>query len=336
MRENFGFNISTEFNKFLVTQIGTDSEWKQLISHYGCYNQEIRHGFWQDWQNIIQELPFCPVDSTVVTNNSAITVCSGNVDILNSLSIISGNLKLLRPWRKGPYSLFGIEIDSEWRSDIKWNRLFSHIKPLTNLRVLDVGTGNGYHLWRMLGAGAKVAIGLEPTILSFVQFLAVLRLMGVHPLWIFPTTLESFDRKPMFDTVFSMGVLYHRRHPLSHIQELVECLRPGGELVLETLVIPGDSMMCLVPADRYAGMRNVWFLPSVSLLLIWLNRLGLVNPRLVSCEPTTPEEQRQTDWLGDKPSLVDVLDSADMTRTIEGYPAPLRAIFLAEKSMSSG
>ncbi|PMC22346.1 tRNA 5-methoxyuridine(34)/uridine 5-oxyacetic acid(34) synthase CmoB, partial [Klebsiella aerogenes] len=44
-----------------------------------------------------------------------------------------------------------------------------------------------------------------------------------------------------------MGVLYHRRSPLDHLWQLKDQLAPGGELVLETLVIEGDENTVLVP-----------------------------------------------------------------------------------------
>ena len=56
-----------------------------------------------------------------------------------------------------------------------------------------------------------------------------------------------------------MGVLYHRRSPIDHLLELKGCLQTGGELVLETLVIDGGLGEVLVPENRYAKMRNVWF-----------------------------------------------------------------------------
>jgi tRNA (mo5U34)-methyltransferase len=210
--------------------------------------------------------------------------------------------------------------------------LKDHIADLDGRVVLDVGTGSGYHLWRMLGAGAKLALGIEPTLAFIAQFHAVAYLLANQQATILPVTLEQLDRAPLFDTVFSMGVLYHRRDPLGHLRELSECLRPGGELVLETLVIDGDGQQVLTPYDRYAAMRNIWFIPSVPLLMIWLKRLGYDNIRLVNQEPTSLEEQRATRWTDFRQSLVDFLDPDDLSKTVEGYPAPLRAIVLANKT----
>jgi tRNA (mo5U34)-methyltransferase len=132
-----------------------------------------------------------------------------------------------------------------------------------------------------------------------------------------------------FDTVFSMGVFYHRRAPMDHLRELKDCLRPGGQLVLETLVIEGELGEVLVPEGRYAKMRNVWFLPSPDTMLSWLRKCGFANQRMVDFTPTTVEEQRPTEWMTFE-SLPDFLDPADHSRTIEGHPGPIRAVFLAE------
>lgn len=328
MTTNTNYSLNSYFSKFIKTQFNEDSEWLQWLENLILFN-DIQHGNWPIYHELISHIPEIKQNRVVDLNKPSI-YASYFID-KNESDKISSLLNSLKPWRKGPYEICGINIDTEWRSDLKWDRLFPHIQSLENRRVLDVGTGSGYHLWRMLGAGARVAVGVEPTIHSVAQFLTISAFMGQHAIWVVPTTLESLERKPLFDTVFSMGVLYHRRNPLSHLKELAECLRTEGELVLETLVAAGDETTCLIPVDRYAGMRNVWFIPSVPQLLIWLKRVGFRNARLVSCAPTTPEEQRCTEWLGDKPSLIDVLDPLDPTRTIEGYPAPVRAIVLAEK-----
>ena len=132
------------------------------------------------------------------------------------------------------------------------------------------------------------------------------------------------------DTVFSMGVLYHRRSPFEHLGELLDALRRGGELVLETLVVEGDAERVLVPADRYAMMRNVWFIPSPAAMLGWLRRAGFREARLVDVAATTTQEQRRTPWMRFE-SLADFLDPADPRLTREGYPAPLRAVFIASR-----
>jgi tRNA (mo5U34)-methyltransferase len=239
-------------------------------------------------------------------------------------------LRGLMPWRKGPYRLHGVDIDTEWRSDWKWQRLAGHIESLSGRRVLDVGCGNGYHGWRMLGAGAELVIGIDPSPLFIMQYSAVKHFAGDHPLYVLPMGIDDVPaRLQAFDSVFSMGVLYHRRSPVDHLLQLKDCLRPGGELVLETLVIDGDENQVLLPHGRYAKMRNVWFIPSHRAILLWLQRCGFVNLKLVDVCRTSIEEQRRSEWMQFE-SLADFLDPSDHSKTIEGYPAPTRAVFTAQ------
>ena len=306
----------------------------QWLTEHATRFDDINHGHWEEWSQIVAQLPAIPAERVVTLDQPVVAVRASDVeseDRKAARESLERQLRQLSPWRKGPFSLYDVFIDTEWRSDFKWLRLQSHISPLKGKRILDVGTGSGYHLWRMLGDGAAFAVGVEPTLSFVAQFYAVAHLLGERRALIIPTTLENLSRAPLFDTVFSMGVLYHRRSPLGHLQELAECLKPGGELVLETLVIEGDAQQVLTPYDRYAGMRNVWFIPSVPLLSVWLMRLGFESIRLVNQESTSLDEQRATDWTDFKPSLADFLDPEDRSKTIEGYPAPLRAILVAKK-----
>jgi tRNA (mo5U34)-methyltransferase len=287
------------------------------------------HGDWPRWQQLVQCLPDWVPDSIDLHN--AVRVGSlQQIDAAQRAALIDV-LMQLHPWRKGPYSLYGVEIDTEWRSDWKWDRVLPHITPLYNRWVLDVGCGNGYHCWRMLGEGAQRVIGIDPTLLSVLQFQAIKKLHGDAPIDVLPLGLEQLPSAlQLFDTVFSMGVLYHRRSPFDHLLELRDCLRPGGELVLETLVIEGDERQVLVPGPRYAQMRNVWFIPSPDALCGWLGRCGFRNVRVVDVTPTTRQEQRSTEWMRFH-SLADFLDPLDASRTLEGYPAPVRAVLIAGK-----
>jgi len=243
-------------------------------------------------------------------------------------------LMTFQPWRKGPWNFFGIEIDTEWRSNWKWERIQQAISPLKDRLVLDIGSGNGYYSYRMATEDAKLALGTDPYLLYVMQsFIARRYLPQNHPAWVIPFGIEQLPPSlPVFDTVFSMGVLYHRRSPLDHLLELRAMLRPGGELVLETLVVDGPEGHCLLPRGRYAKMRNTWFIPSCLTLERWLERCGFKSIRLADVSETTAAEQRSTDWMTFD-SLETFLDPTDPSKTIEGYPGPKRALFVAEVQM---
>lgn len=238
-------------------------------------------------------------------------------------------LMQLAPWRKGPFDVGGVHIDAEWRSDLKWRRVEGVIRPLEGRRVLDVGCGNGYHALRMADAGAAAVLGIDPTLLYVMQFLAVIAHRQQPPVAVLPLRLEELPGScRAFDTTFSMGVLYHQRSPLEHLRQLRATLRPGGQLVLETIFIPGEESYACTPADRYARMKNVWLLPTLAELTTWLRRSGFGDVEIVDTAATTVEEQRSTEWMTFD-SLADALDPEDPTRTVEGWPAPRRVVAIA-------
>lgn len=232
------------------------------------------------------------------------------------------------PWRKGPLVLGGQAIETEWRSDWKWDRVAPHI-DLSAARVLDVGAGNGYFGWRMLAHGADLVLGCDPTPLFALQHAVIRHFTGPAAHALVAMRLEDLPAGLSgFDAVFSMGVLYHRRDPGLHLAQLRRRLRPGGLLVLETLVLPDAVPAVLEPVGRYAGMRNVHALPSLPTLLQWLDQAGFSNSRCVDVTITTAEEQHRSEWMPFH-SLSDALDPADPERTIEGLPRPRRAMLLA-------
>jgi tRNA (mo5U34)-methyltransferase len=236
-----------------------------------------------------------------------------------------------QPWRKGPFDIFGIEVDSEWRSDLKWNRFKDVVAPLAGRRILDVGSSCGYYLFRMAAYRPRLALGIEPYAPFYCQYLLLQHLIGHPDVYCLPVKLEELPAiENYFDTLFHMGVLYHQRSPLDALKQLAGLLRSGGELVLETLIIDGEEETALSPGGRYAKMNNVFFLPTVRCLTGWLVRAGFVNIRCIDKTWTTSQEQRKTDWIRTE-TLSDFLDPADPRRTVEGYPAPLRAVLLAER-----
>ncbi len=316
-------------NFYQLIAKGPLSHWLETLpAQIAAWQRESLHGHFKNWDRSVEYLPSLKPET---------------LDLLHSVSADSGHLsarqregieKLLRnlmPWRKGPYSLYGVNIDTEWRSDWKWDRVLPHISSLAGRTVLDVGCGSGYHMWRMLGAGANLVVGIDPMQLFLCQFEAVRKLLGndqrAHLL---PLGIEQLPELKAFDTVFSMGVLYHRRSPLDHLFQLKNQLVSGGELVLETLVVEGDDLQVLVPGERYAQMRNVYFIPSTGALKNWLEKCGFVDVRVADYSVTSTDEQRRTSWMTSE-SLAEFLDPTDPTKTVEGYPAPLRAVLVATK-----
>lgn len=280
------------------------------------------------WQSAIDSFPKI-TPSVIDLNKNAIQIGAENDCSDKERLELRKQLMKLHPWRKGPYNLFGNYIDTEWRSDWKWDRLKNDISSLKNKNVLDVGCGNGYHSWRILGEGAKSVIGIDPFLLSLYQFSAIKHFVGKKQIWLLPFKMEQFPQSTRyFDTVFSMGVLYHRRSPFDHLIELRDSLQNGGELILETLIIDGKAGEVLVPDKRYAKMRNVWFIPSTLTLELWLKKIGFKNIRFIDVTKTTFNEQRKTEWMIFE-SLSDFLDPQNPELTIEGYTAPKRAIFIS-------
>jgi tRNA (mo5U34)-methyltransferase len=281
------------------------------------------HGDLPRWQAAIDCLPAVRTGARLDQGTPALG------EAIEDGGNLAGLLMELHPWRKGPLQLGGVTIDTEWRSDWKWERVAPHI-DLGGHRVLDIGCGNGYFGLRMLGAGAELVVGIDPTLLFVMQSFACRHFSGDLPNYVLPLGIEDLPAGPAgFDTVFSMGVLYHRKDPTEHLRRIRGLLKSGGVMVLETLVLPGRGRDdVLVPEGRYARMRNVWAVPGTGRLESWARESGFEKIAVVDVKPTTVFEQRATKWMRFE-SLEQALDPDNPSRTIEGHPAPVRAILLA-------
>ncbi|MEP1384987.1 MAG: tRNA 5-methoxyuridine(34)/uridine 5-oxyacetic acid(34) synthase CmoB [Paraglaciecola sp.] len=305
------------------------SHWLEVLpAQIATWQKEQLHGDFNKWVKLLNKLPKTEV-STINIKDAVQFGVASDVDEYTQKQF-SGLLKQFMPWRKGPFNIHGVHLDTEWRSDWKWDRVQPHIQSLKDKYVLDVGCGSGYHMWRMLGENAQMVVGADPSQLFLMQFQALKHFNPDSRIHLMPVGVEQLPELNAFDTVFSMGVLYHRRSPIDFLYQLKNQLKKGGELVLETLVVEGDARTVFMPGDRYAQMRNVWYLPSTAALTLWLQRVGFTNIRVVDVAATTIEEQRATEWM-DTQSLVDFLDPDDHSKTIEGYPAPVRAVLIANK-----
>jgi tRNA (mo5U34)-methyltransferase len=333
-------NSTIDFS-YLINEIsiGALSSWATILPEQ--IEEAMSEKRWGDlpaWEEAIRNFPQI-TPSRMDLKNGVLIGNPGDCDE-KIRSLLKKQLMGLHPWRKGPFDLHGLHIDAEWRSDWKWDRVLPHISSLKERLVLDVGCGNGYHCLRMLGAGAKRVIGIDPSVKFIYQFYAIKHFInqlpqlkvdpGRYPVDVLPVGIESMPSQlKAFDTVFSMGVLYHRRSPINHLAQLQNLLRSGGQVVLETLIINGGPGDELIPKGRYAKMANVWSLPSAETILSWMERCQFKNCRVVDITTTSANEQRSTDWMQFE-SLENFLDQNNRKLTIEGHPAPLRAIFVAE------
>ena len=279
-----------------------------------------RHGDMPRWQAALDALPAVETGRHI---DDGVLVAGKPAEDPEALA---ETLKQLIPWRKGPLNLGGVAIDTEWRSDWKWNRIVPHVS-LKGKRVLDIGAGNGYFGWRMLADGAAQVVGCDPTLIFYMQHCAIEHFAGESNHLLFPLKFEQIPARADFDTVFSMGVLYHRKNPHEHLQRIRDHLARNGQAVIETLIIPGGGDDELDPPDRYANMRNVHHLPTETRLLRWMEEADFGHTEIIDVTATTVEEQRSTDWMPYQ-SLANAL-SNDGQHTIEGHPPPLRAMVIA-------
>lgn len=291
--------------------LGLDSWRPQLEPLLRERLQDTAHGDFARWRQTLEALRNVPLSDTQTVRELLLT---------------------LAPWRKGPFEVAGVTIDSEWCSNLKWNRLKDSIAPLEDRAVLDVGCGNGYYALQMHDAGARVVIGVEPMLLYVMQYFAIEPFFRPQAVFVLPLRLHELPPSPgRFDTTFSMGVLYHQRSPIDHLRQLKRTLRPGGQLVLETLFVPGEESFACTPTDRYARMRNVWLLPTITELGTWLSRSGFRDIDVIDKTMTTSDEQRSTQWMTFA-SLREGLNPDDPQQTVEGWPAPRRVLLLANAS----
>jgi len=289
---------------------------------------------WLQWKNIIPMRKALANIQQLDTNNISIDIDNDWVTAISEISqeqkqFLNENLQALIPWRKGPFNLCNIKIDSEWQSNLKYNLLEKHFN-LKNKIVADVGCNNGYYMFRMLSQNPKRVVGFDPSAVFKTQFDIVnhfiqsdikYELLGVEH-------LEFYEHK--FDFIFMLGVLYHRSDPIASLKSLNRSLNSGGEIIVDSFMIDGEDEVCLVPKERYAMIPNIYFIPTVNCFKNWLHRAGFIDIELIEITKTDDKEQRATPWTFEL-SLDNFLDPKDKNKTIEGYPAPKRAYLKARK-----
>jgi tRNA (mo5U34)-methyltransferase len=312
---------------------------KQFLKDFEPYGPQLHNAAQSVWQRrdaraqalhrLIQNLP-AKRPTALTLDRDRITIGRPSDLSRDQQDRLKEVLLGLKPWRKGPFDFFGIQVESEWNSALKWRRVAPHIAPLADRKVLDVGSSNGYYLFRMAAHKPRLVLGIEPYAAYYYQFLALQHFLHLPAIYCLHLKLEDLTGiTTWFDTLFCMGILYHKRSPLDTLAQLKSKLTPGGQLILETLIIKGDGDTALFPRNRYARMRNVYFIPTIGCLQNWMARCGFGHIRCVDVTPTTLDEQRKTPWI-DSDSLDTFLDPRDNGLTLEGYPAPVRAVVIAD------
>lgn len=318
-------------------------DWLGDICKFFTYEKLAKkHGEFKQWQGLVSAAKQFGFADSFDLKSSSVKFHKNNLSQNQQIGLKKILLKFA-PWRKGAFDFFGVFVDSEWQSNLKFSRLEPHL-DLRGKKVLDVGCSNGYYSWRSLGLDADLVVGIDPSLLFFSQFLLLknsLQKLTFLPnsdskfaieqrIFNIPIGLEDMPKElEVFDLVFSMGVLYHRQSPMEHLDLLHKKLKKGGQLFLETLIIEGDSTSVLVPENEYAGMQNVWFLPSVDALKLWLKKIGFKNIEILDISQTSTEEQRSTEFMQGQ-SLKDFLNK-DLSATKENLPPPKRSLLLCEK-----
>ncbi len=275
---------------------------------------------WLTWKNIaplraaLESLEDVPCDVEL----GDVVKISGKFDEQKIYEVA----KKLMPWRKGPFQIGETFIDSEWKSYVKYNLLRPHF-DLKDKRVADIGCNNGYYMFRMQEDNPKLLVGFDPSPLYMTQFdfinhfvksEIVYELLGVEH-------LEFYEEK--FDTIFCLGVLYHRSDPVAMLKSLYKGLDKHGEVILDTFYIDGDEEMALCPESSYSKIPNIYFVPTIKALKNWCMRAGFSSFEVLETSVTDESEQRKTEWIEGQ-SLEDFLDPNDSLKTVEGYPAPQR------------
>jgi tRNA (mo5U34)-methyltransferase len=265
-------------------------------------------------------------------SGDAVTIGAANERTEEERKSIRDDLQAFMPWRKGPFSIFGIGVDAEWRSERKWRRLLPVLPDLKDKIVADIGCNNGYYMFRMAPYGPKLVLGLEPTLQHYYCFKALNGMAGLPNLDIDLLGVEHLPLFPAcFDVIFLMGIIYHRPSPIDVLRDVYTALQPGGTLILESQAIPGSEPVALFPRKTYAKVPGTYFVPTGVCLRNWMERAGFAGVEIFCSHPMSEAEQRRTDWMVFE-SYRDFLDPGNPAMTVEGYPAPHRVFLIGRKS----
>ncbi|HEC1873679.1 TPA: tRNA 5-methoxyuridine(34)/uridine 5-oxyacetic acid(34) synthase CmoB [Campylobacter jejuni] len=232
-------------------------------------------------------------------------------------------VKELKPWRKGPFKIDNLFIDTEWQSFIKFNILKPFMDEISQKCVADIGCNNGYYMFKMLEFNPVKLIGFDPSIKYRLQF-ELMNTLAKTPIKYELLGVEDLPNYGLkFDVIFCLGVIYHRSDPIKMLKDLKAGLNKNGVVFLDTMYIEDEREIALVPNKTYSKIPNIYFVPSISALKNWCERAGFKEFEVLATKKTDENEQRKTEWI-DSFSLENFLDPKDKNLTIEGYEAPKR------------
>ena len=287
------------------------------------------HGNHYKWIKILKSLPNI---STSYLNYSNSSIIIGKKNEINDAQTKTLEKELLKlsPWRKGPFNIFGLEIDSEWRSEKKWQRIQSYLPNINGMRIADIGCSNGYYSFKLLELQPDLIVGMDKTALYIIQFLALKAYVKqIQELIVLPCSSEEFNfNKINFDLILSMGVLYHSKNPSTHLNSLRYLLKKNGYIILETIVSNKSANIDIKKNQTYAGMKNVRTIFTKKNLNDLMIFHGFKNIEIINDSFTDSNEQRSTKWMSGKSFKDFTLPNGN---TLEGYPPVCRSILVAQK-----
>lgn len=292
--------------------------------------QFIKIEHWNSLKKILTELPEKKTELFEINDGE---IFIGKRDELNAEEheLLRKAIYALIPWRKGPYSLFDHKIDSEWVLKSKWERVSPLLDNPAGRRIIDIGGNNGYFSFRLLKYDPKFILNIDPSGRCYFQFHLFQRFLQEQRIQFELLGVEDCPLMPnFFHTALFMGIIYHCRAPIDALQQVLSCLKPGGQMIFESITVPGDGPTSLSVPDRYAKMRNCWFIPTKDCMVSWAHKAGFKEIEIVSDIAHPASEQRKTELMPYE-SFEDFLDPEDATKTAEGYPAPRRTIVVARK-----
>ena len=132
-------------------------------------------------------------------------------------------------------------------------------------------------MYRMADQRAEFILGIDPVVPYWSQFKFINHFAKCDNLQMELLGVEDcihFDK--LFDVVFSMGIIYHHRNPIQQLLDIKKSMRREDNLFLKRLAFLEKKSIALFPEDRYAKMRNVWFVPTLSCLVNFAKKLDLV------------------------------------------------------------